>query len=86
MSSSPVAYSWSENAFSISVLAAPAADDPPKEVLGADGRVQLRARRLLGPRPPRHRHGLLARRVAQRIAVRDEVEDMVGVEVADQHR
>ena len=34
----------------------------------------------------RHRHGLLARRVGERVGVRDEVEEVVGVQVREHHR
>ena len=39
-----------------------------------------------GPAPAPNGHGLLARRVAERVAERDEVQAVVGVHVPDDHR
>jgi hypothetical protein len=47
--------------------------------------VQRRARRRVGARPAVDRHRLLARRVDQPVGERDEVEEVVGVQVADDH-
>ena len=61
------------------------ADDAAEDLGRADRRVQLRARRIVGARPAGDRHRLLARRVGERVAEGDEVEEVVGVQVGDQH-
>jgi hypothetical protein len=48
--------------------------------------VQDRPRRVVGARPAVDRDRLLARRVHERVRVRDEVEDVVGVQVRDDDR
>ena len=68
------------------LLVPPAADDPAETIRGAGRCPQLRAGGIERPGPAGDRHGLLARRVGERVAERDEVEDVVGVQVADQHR
>ena len=46
----------------------------------------MRARGVGGAGVPADGHGLLARRIAQGVAERDQVEEVIGVQVGDQHR
>ena len=62
-----------------------AAADPAHRRAPARGHVQARARGAVGARPAVDRDRLLARRVGQPRGERDEVEDVVGVQVADHH-
>ena len=66
------------------VLAAPRPDDAAERVARAGRRVQ-RGRRASVPASG-DRHRLLARRVGQRVGERDEVEEVVGVQVGEDHR
>ena len=65
------------------VVVAPGADHAPERVARAGRGVQHRPRRVVGARPGVHRHGLLARRVGQRVRVRDEVQEVVRVQMRD---
>src|SRR4051812_45450435 len=65
------------------VLVAPRADDAPVRLARASRRDQARAGGAVDARPAVDRHGLLARRVRERVAERDEVEEVVGVQVRD---
>ena len=47
--------------------------------------MQLRTRWAASARPAADRDRLLAWRVAERIAERDEIEEVIGVQVADQN-
>ncbi len=60
--------------------------DLPEGLGGARRGDQPRPRGRVGAGVPADRHGLLARRVDQRGRVRDEVEDVVGVQVRDHDR
>jgi len=66
------------------VRVAPAADELTEHRPCAAGRAQARASRVAGPRPPGDGNRLLARGIRERVTERDEVEDVVGVQVADQ--
>src|SRR5438105_8005207 len=44
----------------------------------------MRPRRVVGSGPPRHGHRLLARRVREAVAERQQVEEVVRVQMADQ--
>ena len=68
------------------VLAAPRARQPAEALGGARGRNQPGAGGIVGPGVSADRDGLLARRVGERIRVRNEVEDVIGVEVRDEDR
>ena len=85
-SSSPGSYSRIANAFSIRSSLPHAPTTRRKSVGGARRHVQLGAGRVVGARPAADRHGLLARRVGQRVGERDEVEEVVGVQVRDDDR
>jgi hypothetical protein len=65
------------------VVVAPAADHAAERLLGARGRVQLGPGRVVRAGPAVHGHRLLARRVRERVRVRDQVEEVVGVQVRD---
>jgi hypothetical protein len=65
------------------VVVAPSADHPPERVARPRGNVQLGAGGAVRAGPAVHRHGLLARRVGERVGERDEVEEVVRVEVRD---
>ena len=79
-------YSRRSNAFSIRSSLPPRADDAAEDVARARRARGARARRAVGARPAVDRHRLLARRVGQRVGVRDEVEEVVGVQVRDDDR
>ena len=68
------------------ILATPAGDDGAERVGRAQRRVELGAGRVLRSGPPGHWHRLLARRVRQRVRERNQIEEVVGVHVADDHR
>ena len=64
----------------------PAGDDPAEHVLGPGRRIQVGPGRVAGSRPARHRNRLLARGVGEGVAEWDQVQEMIGVQVADQDR
>jgi len=68
------------------VIVSPATHHRAKNLPRADRREQLRARGIARARPPRDRNRLLTGGIAERVAERNEVEEVVGVQVADQHR
>jgi hypothetical protein len=68
------------------VVVAPGTHHAAERVTCPRRRVQHRARRRIGAGPPVHRHRLLARRVSKRVRERDQVEEVVRVEVGDHHR
>ncbi len=68
------------------VLVAPGADDATEAVTGAGRGMQLRAGGMRGAGPAVDGHGLLARRVGERVGERDEVEEVIGVQVRDDDR
>ena len=69
------------------LLVAPAVDTICRNSSPAPiGAYSSRPRRRVGPGPAGDRNRLLARRVGERVAERHEVEEVVGVEVADQDR
>ena len=68
------------------VVDAERAGDLPEHVGGAVGGVQVGSRRRVGAGPAGHGDRLLARRVRERVAERHQVEEVVGVQMADQHR
>ena len=68
------------------VLVAPGADDSPEHLLRAVRRVQLGARGRLRAGPAVDRGGLLARRVGERVGERDQVEEVVRVQMRDHDR
>ena len=57
----------------------------PEQLARAHRRPQLRAGRLIGSRPASHWHRLLTGRVCERVAEGHQIEDVVGVEMADQN-
>ena len=67
------------------ILVAPAADHPPEDSRAPGGAIRARSRGAVGAGPRRHGNRLLARGVGERVGVGDEVEDVVGVQVADEH-
>ena len=84
--SSSGAYSTRSNAFSTRSSLPHAPDHAAEGVARAARRVEHRPRRRVGARPGVDGHGLLARRVGQRVRVRDEIEEVVGVQVRDDDR
>ena len=76
-------YSSSAKAFSIRSSLPQAPTTRRKVSPRPRRRDQPRARRVVGAGPAVHRHGLLARRVGERVGVRDQVEEVVGVQVRD---
>ena len=68
------------------VVVAPGAHDPPEGLDGAGRRDQPRAGGVVGPLPGVHRDRLLLGRVDQRVGEGDEVEEVIGVEVGEDHR
>ena len=67
------------------ILVAPRADHPPKGGRRPRRDVQLGARRVVGSGPAVDGHGLLSRRVGERIGEGHEIEEVVGVQVRDHH-
>ena len=76
-------YSRRSKAFSIRSSLPQVPDDAPERVAAAGRHVQLGPRGVVGAGPAVDRHRLLARRVGERVGVRHEVEEVVGVEVRD---
>src|SRR5829696_2105866 len=66
------------------VVVAPGPDDLPEGLLRSRRRDQPRPGGLIGPLPDVHRDRLLLRRVDQRVGVRDEVEEVIRVQVGDE--
>src|SRR4051794_2500059 len=65
------------------VLVAPRADDPAVGLARPPGRDEARAGRAVDAGPAVDGYRLLPRRVREGVAERDEVEEVVGVEMAD---
>ena len=74
------------NAFSIRSSLPHAPTTRRKQLGRTAGRVQLGPRRLVGARPAVDRRRLLARRVGERVGERNEVEEVVRVQVRDHDR
>jgi hypothetical protein len=68
------------------LLVAPAGHQLTEHVARAHRRVRLRPGRAARSRPASNRHRLLAGGVRERAAERAEIEEVVGVQVTDQHR
>ena len=68
------------------VLVAPRADDLAEGLGGAAGSMQLGASGVVGARPAVDRNRLLARSVGERVGVGDEIEEVIRMQVGDQHR
>ena len=68
------------------ILGTPRADHTAKALGRAGRRDQPRASRGIGTGVTADRNGLLAGRIGQRVGVRDQVKDVISVQVRDQHR
>jgi hypothetical protein len=68
------------------IVLAPGADHLAEALAGAGRGDQAGAGGAVGPRVPADRDRLLAGRIGQRVRIRDQVEEMVGVQVGDDHR
>ena len=67
-------------------LVAPGADHGPERLPRARGDDQPWARRVVGARVAGDRHRLLARGQQERVGVRDQVDEVVGVDMRDHDR